>query len=210
MLLPAATVCRSAAGPCDVAEACDGVSAACPFDVFEPATTVCRPQTGVCDVVETCSGTGPACPPDTVAPDTTVCRRATDPCDVDDTCDGASNACPATDLRKSGPDAVTCAFDRSLSTGSCTGQAMPPRVDRLFHRASRVVHHAFAVDGRKRCARLRTASKPLAMAITAVKRSVHRQKPAISVDCAAGIRSMLEDARFRVHVEAVSTCHGKG
>src|SRR3989441_1989079 len=37
-LEPATTVCRPAAGPCDVAELCTGSSPICPADTFEPAT----------------------------------------------------------------------------------------------------------------------------------------------------------------------------
>ena len=62
------TVCREAAGDCDVAETCDGTSDACPAD--ELATgDVCRPAAAgnPCDIAETCAGDSPDCPPD-VAP----------------------------------------------------------------------------------------------------------------------------------------------
>src|SRR5262245_46135250 len=62
--IPAGTVCRSAAGVCDLEETCDGTSADCPADAFEASTTVCRSSAGVCDIVESCTGTDAACPPD--------------------------------------------------------------------------------------------------------------------------------------------------
>jgi hypothetical protein len=53
---------------CDVAESCDGVSPACPVDVFAPATPVitCRRSTdgNVCDPAEDCTGTSNQCPAD--------------------------------------------------------------------------------------------------------------------------------------------------
>src|SRR5438067_6394136 len=52
--VPAGTVCRSAAGVCDVEETCDGTSADCPPDV--KSTTECRPAAGDCDVAEACDG----------------------------------------------------------------------------------------------------------------------------------------------------------
>ena len=69
-------VCRPAAGPCDVAEYCDGASPSCPPDAFLPATVACRPVAGECDVAEYCSGTAAACPPDAFLPATVACRAA--------------------------------------------------------------------------------------------------------------------------------------
>ena len=91
---PAGTVCRVAAGLCDVVEVCDGASIACPFDSFKIAGQVCRPKAGDCDLVETCTGTSAACPADTFLSKGAVCRSAVSVCDVADTCDGASAACP--------------------------------------------------------------------------------------------------------------------
>jgi hypothetical protein len=54
------TVCRSAAGLGDVAEACDGSSVDCPADGFASTVTVCRSVAGVCDVAENCTGSGPS------------------------------------------------------------------------------------------------------------------------------------------------------
>jgi hypothetical protein len=65
---PAGTVCRAAAGSCDVAEICDGASTQCPTDRFAPSTAECRSSTSVCDPAETCSGDSPVC-----ASDVTFC-----------------------------------------------------------------------------------------------------------------------------------------
>lgn len=90
----AGQTCRDANGACDVAELCDGSSAACPADGFVSAGTECRAATGVCDVAESCLGDSPDCPSDDVQADDTVCRPAAGPCDVDDLCDGQNKACP--------------------------------------------------------------------------------------------------------------------
>src|SRR6266849_8973789 len=86
-------VCRPAAGPCDVAESCDGVNDACPTDTFQPASVECRASAGVCDPAETCTGTSAACPAD--AKSTAVCRPAAGPCDLAASCDGVNDTCPA-------------------------------------------------------------------------------------------------------------------
>src|SRR5262245_22977632 len=51
---PSTTVCRSAAGVCDVAEFCTGSSPTCPADAKVSPGTICRAAAGVCDVAETC------------------------------------------------------------------------------------------------------------------------------------------------------------
>ena len=55
----AGSVCRGAAGVCDVAENCTGSGAACPADGFVDSSVICRPAAGACDVDERCTGTGP-------------------------------------------------------------------------------------------------------------------------------------------------------
>ncbi|MBN2804617.1 MAG: hypothetical protein JXR91_16100, partial [Deltaproteobacteria bacterium] len=52
------TVCRVAAGDCDVEESCTGDNSECPTDSFMPSSTVCRDSAGVCDVAESCTGSG--------------------------------------------------------------------------------------------------------------------------------------------------------
>lgn len=60
----AGTECRAAAGDCDLAEACDGASAACPDDAFVAAGTECRASAGTCDEAEACTGSAASCPDD--------------------------------------------------------------------------------------------------------------------------------------------------
>ena len=90
---PDTTVCRSAAGDCDVAENCTGSSAVCPTDAFKASNVVCRAAAGQCDVVENCTGLAAVCPTD--AKSTAECRASVGDCDVAETCDGVSNDCPS-------------------------------------------------------------------------------------------------------------------
>ena len=55
-------MCRPAAGPCDLAERCNGVSDTCPADGFKPATAQCGADTDPCLAGGTCTGTSVACP----------------------------------------------------------------------------------------------------------------------------------------------------
>ncbi len=89
------TECRGAAGVCDVAEVCDGVSNDCPADGFFPDTEVCRGAVGLCDAVETCTGFAAYCPRDRILSASMRCRSAGGVCDVAEFCDGVSNDCPA-------------------------------------------------------------------------------------------------------------------
>jgi hypothetical protein len=132
---PAQTVCRVAAGPCDVVEVCDGVSTACPLDKFEPSTVVCRPAAGACDVPENCTGSSAACPTDTFLLKGAVCRAAVSVCDVADFCDGVSAACPADAFA---PAATPC---RASTDGdicdppeSCTGTSNTCPADAKYTR----------------------------------------------------------------------------
>ncbi|HYY06800.1 MAG TPA: DUF4215 domain-containing protein, partial [Candidatus Limnocylindria bacterium] len=88
----AGTVCRPAAGVCDVAETCTGSSGTCPADAFVPATTLCRAAAGECDVAEFCPGNGPNCPADAKQSAGTACTDDGNPCSLDE-CDGTSDAC---------------------------------------------------------------------------------------------------------------------
>jgi hypothetical protein len=108
----AGTVCRAAAGTCDVAEVCSGTSTACPTNVVLPANTVCRAAAGPCDLQEGCSGFSASCPSDAYRSAATVCRPADGPCDKPETCTGSTADCPADELQ---PDTFVC---RS-SAGPC-------------------------------------------------------------------------------------------
>jgi len=117
----AGTTCRDVAGPCDVAEVCDG-SGHCPADGFRDPTTACRPATTVCDVTDFCTGSGPACPADRVAPFGRLCRAAAGPCDQPEVCTGSSTSCPL-DVMLTGTVCAAgtlCAFPaRCAGTAAC-------------------------------------------------------------------------------------------
>jgi hypothetical protein len=100
----AGTTCRASAGQCDVAEVCDGVSAACPADA--KSTAVCRASAGQCDLADSCDGVGNDCPAD--AKSTAVCRPATGVCDASESCDGVSNDCPADAKAATCPVTYSC------------------------------------------------------------------------------------------------------
>eukprot|EP01114_Cavostelium_apophysatum_P017282 TRINITY_DN50_c0_g1_i1.p1 TRINITY_DN50_c0_g1~~TRINITY_DN50_c0_g1_i1.p1 ORF type:complete len:895 (+),score=192.43 TRINITY_DN50_c0_g1_i1:91-2775(+) len=93
--LSSATVCRSSAGACDVAEYCTGNNFVCPADGFAPSSTTCRSSAGPCDVAEKCPGNSAGCPADSFVSSSTVCRNSAGPCDVAESCTGSSAACPA-------------------------------------------------------------------------------------------------------------------
>ena len=95
------TVCRTAAGVCDVAETCTGTSSPCPADAKSPSGTVCRSSAGVCDPAEVCNGSSAACPADALSPSGTVCRSSAGVCDPAESCTGSSATCPADALASS-------------------------------------------------------------------------------------------------------------
>ncbi|MRG91502.1 hypothetical protein [Polyangium spumosum] len=98
----AGTQCRASGGACDVAEACDGTSTACPADTKVAAGTQCRASAGGCDPAEACDGASNTCPADMVAAANTVCRAAVGACDVDEICDGFTPLCPGDNLVPAG------------------------------------------------------------------------------------------------------------
>ncbi len=107
--------CRAAAGACDVAERCDGQSNHCPADAFQPTTTTCRPAAGECDVADVCSGTSAACGADLKR--TSVCRESAGACDVAEHCDGAGDTCPADAMAV---DGTRCGGNACTAEGTCT------------------------------------------------------------------------------------------
>jgi hypothetical protein len=107
---PAGPVCRGAASVCDVAEACDGVSALCPADVVVEAGLECRGSAGICDVAESCDGLSGLCPDDALASGN-ECRASAGVCDVAESCDGLSAACP--------DDALASGNECRASAGDC-------------------------------------------------------------------------------------------
>jgi hypothetical protein len=121
------TVCRPAAGDCDVDETCDGVAVACPTNVFSPSTQECRASAGICDVADNCTGSSANCPANVFQPSSTICRPGTDTCDATELCTGSAAACPSDGVL---PSTVVCRAD----AGDCdvvdncdgTNKACPP------------------------------------------------------------------------------------
>jgi len=108
----AGAVCRAAAGPCDVAESCDGAVLHCPADALAPAGLECRAAAGACDVAESCDGAAAECPDDALAAAGTECRAAAGACDAAESCDGAAAECP---------DDALAAEGASCPGGVCEG-----------------------------------------------------------------------------------------
>jgi hypothetical protein len=102
-------VCRPAAGSCDIAEICDGLSATCPDDTLIGAGAECRPVAGDCDIAEICDGLSATCPDDTLIDEGTECRSAAGDCDIAESCDGLSPGCPADLLEVSGTECRSAA-----------------------------------------------------------------------------------------------------
>jgi len=119
----AGTVCRAAAGACDIAETCTGSSTSCPADGLTAVGTVCRAAAGACDLAETCTGSSAACPADGLATAGTVCRATAGACDVAETCTGSSAACPSDGFATAG---TVCrpAVNGCDLTESCTGSSV--------------------------------------------------------------------------------------
>jgi cysteine-rich repeat protein len=109
------TVCRAAAGTCDLAENCTGASGACPADLKR--TTVCRGAAGICDIAELCDGVGDQCPADVRS--TAQCRASTGACDLGESCSGVGVDCPADQFQ---PLGIACASDANIcTTDQCDG-----------------------------------------------------------------------------------------
>ena len=134
---PAGTVCRAPAGPCDVAEVCDGVTAACPADGLAVAGTVCRASAGDCDIAETCTGKSTACPADGFESAGTVCRAPAGLCDVAESCTGSSASCPVDSLA---PATTVCRASTDNNqcdpAETCTGSSATCPIDVVYLRPS--------------------------------------------------------------------------
>ena len=134
----AGTVCRAAAGACDVAETCTGTSTACPSDALATAGSVCRAAAGACDVAETCTGSSASCPADTFTTAGSVCRPAAGACDAAETCTGTSASCPTDAFVGAGnvcrPAAGSCDLRETCtgSSGSCPRNQFKPDLSLCF------------------------------------------------------------------------------
>lgn len=111
---PAGVTCRPTAGPCDRAEACDGVNGACPPDGRLPSGTECRAAIDVCDRAESCDGVGASCPADAFLGSDTICRPAISECDQPDRCSGSTTFCD--------PDRSLPGWCGPAPTGPCDAQ----------------------------------------------------------------------------------------
>src|SRR5262249_39767564 len=118
------TVCRPAAGLCDVAETCSGSSRTCPADRLADAGQVCRSAAGDCDLPESCTGSSADCPGDALRPAGTGCPAATGACDLSEGCTGSSATCPPDKLEPDGHlcnDGSACTRRDVCRSGVCLG-----------------------------------------------------------------------------------------
>ncbi|OQR80893.1 hypothetical protein ACHHYP_17082 [Achlya hypogyna] len=111
------TVCRPAAGPCDVAEYCTGHASTCPLDSYASAWTTCSgfSNGGACDAQDYCDGYGNCV--DKFLPSSQVCRAAKSSCDVSEYCTGTAGTCPADTVA---PATTKC--EGKSSGGACDSQ----------------------------------------------------------------------------------------
>jgi hypothetical protein len=181
--------------------------------VAKPVGTACS-DGDVCTLGDTCLGQGNVCVPGAprdcsgscltgscdavsgcvVKPAGSVCRPAVDPCDLDDVC-GGSDECPVLDQVKTGFAAVICAFDRPIDVPSCTGEAVPTKVTRLFRKAGAQVTEAGAATGNAKGLLCR-ARRRLIRALAAIDHAAVGRKP-LSSACLADLRGVVSDARRR-------------
>jgi len=161
-LAAAGSVCRPAAGSCDIAEFCTGASGICPPDAIQPSGYQCRPNAGDCDIAESCTGSSSACPPDETQPSSYECRPSVGSCDVAEFCTGASGICPPDAfqplsyicLSNTGPngeylcrDNVTC----SGTTPACTYQIIGYDANRVCRQSTAACDPAEYCAGPETC-----------------------------------------------------------
>src|SRR6202008_4306239 len=88
------TLCRPAAGECDIADDCANGNSMCPADAKDPNGPGCSTANNPC-TVDQCNGSSAACqhPAGNLG---AVCRSAAaGGCDVAETCTGSSATCPS-------------------------------------------------------------------------------------------------------------------
>ena len=106
-LREAGSVCRPAAGACDVAEVCDGTTPACPLDAFEATGTAC--SEGFCDGLGACSD---GCTPGA------SCSTG-NPCEIGTVSCGSGS--PVCQRSGNAPNGASCAATQNGAWGSCGG-----------------------------------------------------------------------------------------
>ncbi|OGR09462.1 MAG: hypothetical protein A2341_18200 [Deltaproteobacteria bacterium RIFOXYB12_FULL_58_9] len=114
MLLESDVICRNSNGPCDVEEACTGVSPACPGDLFlDDIKCGVAQLDDPCDLDDYCDGLGAACQDDFRGVNGERCSDAGECCEG--TCDSAVNVCAVScvDAEDWTPCAVVTTPDRS-------------------------------------------------------------------------------------------------
>ena len=105
---PATTVCRPAAGACDVAEMCTGSSGVCPANVFQPRGMACGDASSTqCTSPDSCDGLGMCLA--NHRPDGTVCNDSNN-CTLNDKC--AGGLCRGEQVMCLGMPATICGDDR--------------------------------------------------------------------------------------------------
>lgn len=116
------SICREAAGICDIAETCDGTDIACPADETRGSDYLCRESSGDCDVDEYCDGSNPLCPENTFKPSSFVCRGLAGGCDIVEKCTGVSATCPEDTVQS---DGLICRLAEGLCdvTETCDGSS---------------------------------------------------------------------------------------
>jgi hypothetical protein len=123
----AGTVCRAAAGPCDVPELCSGSGGTCPADAPRPADAPCEPDADPC-TRDVCDGMGPAC----THPASGTCVCGDGDVDPGEACDEgpangtAGSCCTATcqlsPEGKSCDDGDACTEKDECTAGLCGGR----------------------------------------------------------------------------------------
>ena len=144
------TVCRAAAGTCDVAEKCTGASGSCPADGSRRRRRSVARRRAPATWPRHCTGSSASCPADALvsttvcrprrAPATsrrtarglgvmsggraprrgTVCRASAGSCDVPESCSGSSGSCPADSFL---PSSTVCRAQDGVCdvAENCTG-----------------------------------------------------------------------------------------
>ena len=167
--------------------------------IFDPATGTCsnppKPDGTACNDGNACTQTescqGGIC----VGVNPVVCT-ASDQCHTVGTCDPATGQC--SNPAKTGNDAITCAFKKSVNPPSCASQSVPRSIQKKFTAADSLVSRALGKTGKARHRLLKKARAKLRQAIKLVNKAERRKKNPISSDCGSPIRDVLTDALNRL------------